>query len=344
MVTLSYTMQDEHGATSSSDRDGDVTGTNDGPVAVADTAAATENQTLTIDVLANDTDVDDGHVFTLVTAGAGEQGPCQRGRQPAGVRPGHRLRPPGRGASETVTLATRCRTSTARLEHDRDGDVTGPTTGRWRWPTRRQATENQTLTIDVLANDTDVDDGHVFTLASSRRPARARQRGVGNQLVFDPGTRLRSPGGRRHSDGDAHYTMQDEHGATSSSTVTVTVTGTNDGPVAVADTAAGDENQTLTSMCWATTPTSTTATCSRLTTSSAPVGTAAPAWRQPAGVQSGHRLRPPGGRRDRDGDADLHDQDEHGATSSSTMTITVTGTNDGPVAVADTGAGTRTRR
>ena len=64
-VTLSYTMQDEHGATSMLTVTVTVTGTNDGPVAVADTASGTENQTLTVDVLANDTDVDDGHVFTL---------------------------------------------------------------------------------------------------------------------------------------------------------------------------------------------------------------------------------------------------------------------------------------
>ena len=41
-----------------------VTGTNDGPVAVADTAPATENAALTIDVLANDTDVDNGARLT----------------------------------------------------------------------------------------------------------------------------------------------------------------------------------------------------------------------------------------------------------------------------------------
>src|SRR6185436_18662353 len=69
-VTLNYTMQDEHGAQSSSTVTVTITGTNDGPVAVADSASGTENQTLTIDVLANDTDVDDGHVFTLVAASA----------------------------------------------------------------------------------------------------------------------------------------------------------------------------------------------------------------------------------------------------------------------------------
>ena len=36
------------------------------------------------------------------------------------------------------------------------------------------------------------------------------------------------------------YTVTDEHGATSTANLTITITGTNDGPVAVADTNAGD--------------------------------------------------------------------------------------------------------
>ena len=91
-VTLSYTMQDQFGATSASTVDVTITGTNDGPVAVADQAAGTENQTLTINVLANDTDVDDGGMCYL-TAGfrrCGARRPArghgERGGQPGGKR------------------------------------------------------------------------------------------------------------------------------------------------------------------------------------------------------------------------------------------------------------------
>src|SRR5204862_6272255 len=71
-VRIAYTMHDEHGASSSSWVDVTVTGENDAPVAVADGAAIGENQPLGIDVLANDTDVDDGHALTLVSAAAPE--------------------------------------------------------------------------------------------------------------------------------------------------------------------------------------------------------------------------------------------------------------------------------
>jgi VCBS repeat-containing protein len=65
---FNYTVTDEHSATSSSTLTITVTGTNDGPVAVADTAAGHENQTLTVNVVGNDTDVDDGAVLSLVSA------------------------------------------------------------------------------------------------------------------------------------------------------------------------------------------------------------------------------------------------------------------------------------
>ena len=101
-------------------------------------------------------------------------------------------------------------------------------------------TENQTLTIDVLANDTDVDDGHVFTLTSVSGPSgKGIATIVGNQVQFDPGTDFDHLADGATETVMVSYTMQDEHGASSSSTLTMTVTGTNDAPVAVADTARG---------------------------------------------------------------------------------------------------------
>src|SRR5262249_56897046 len=41
------------------------------------------------------------------------------------------------------------------------------------------------------------------------------------------------------------YTVVDSHGATSSTTVTITITGVNDAPVAVADTGTTDEDHVL---------------------------------------------------------------------------------------------------
>ena len=42
------------------------------------------------------------------------------------------------------------------------------------------------------------------------------------------------------------YTVTDEHGATGDSTLTITLTGTNDTPMAVADIDSGNEDTTIT--------------------------------------------------------------------------------------------------
>ena len=128
------------------------------------------------------------------------------------------------------------------------------------------------------------------------------------------------------------YTVTDEHGASDSSTLTITVTGTNDDPVALADEADVDEDGN-TSGCVA-------------TNDSDP----------DAGAVLGYALDNPGSAPtglvfNADGswtfDASSYDYldegeelelvipytvtDEHGASDSSTLTITVTGTNDAPL-------------
>jgi VCBS repeat-containing protein len=93
-------------------------------------------------------------------------------------------------------------------------------------------TENQTLTIDVLANDTDADDGHVFTLMSGTAPTSEGTVTVdNNQLVFTPGSDFDHLKAGATEQVTLNYTMKDDQGTTSTSSVTVTVTGTNDGPI-----------------------------------------------------------------------------------------------------------------
>lgn len=63
-VVVTYTATDEHGASSQSTVTIELTGVNDGPVAQADTAAATEDTVVFGSVAGNDSDVDDGAVLT----------------------------------------------------------------------------------------------------------------------------------------------------------------------------------------------------------------------------------------------------------------------------------------
>ena len=63
-MVANYTVTDEHGATDTATLTITVTGTNDAPVAVADTNAGLEDSTITGSVATNDSDVDDGATLT----------------------------------------------------------------------------------------------------------------------------------------------------------------------------------------------------------------------------------------------------------------------------------------
>jgi len=247
--SFTYVVTDADGDTSTATVSITITGTNDGPVAVADTGSVTENATLTLDLLANDTDVDDGHVFTLMSASAlAGQGTASVAGNQLVFSAGSAFDHLAQGAIEVVTLsytmqdeygAASSSTATVTITGTNDGPVAVADTGAM--------TENATLTLDVLANDTDVDDGHAFTLVSAAAPTGKGTAGImGNQLVFTPGSAFDYLAQGATEVVTLSYSMQDEHGATSSSTATITITGTNDAPVAAADTAAVTERASVT--------------------------------------------------------------------------------------------------
>ncbi len=343
-VTVSYEMRDEHGAASSSTVSITITGANDGPVAVADAAAGTENQTLTIDVLGNDTDVDDGHAFTLLSAtGAAGTGTATVVDNQLVFNPGTDFDHLAQG----VTMPTDFQYSM----QDEYGApsvsavsirVTGTNDAPQAVADAAAGTEDQTLTIDVVGNDVDVDDGHVLTLTSASGPAgKGSVSVVNNQLVFNPGGDFSylMPGDTETV--TVAYVMRDEYGATSSSSVAIAITGANHGPVAVADLASGTENQTL----------AVDVLANDIDVDGGHVLTLLNAgWDFGGGsvsVVDNQLLFDPGtdfehlkeGIEDR---ASFHYtmRDEYGATSSNSIVFTVTGTNDAPVAAADAAAGT----
>src|SRR5205085_581092 len=185
--------EDEYHATSSSTVDVTITGTNDGPVAVADAAAGTENQTLTINVLANDTEVDAGHVFTLPSASA----PPNKGS--ASVVANQLQLIAGTDLENSALCATAQHDAMPILEDEYHATtsstvevtITGTNDGPVAVADTAAGTENQTLTINVLANDTDVDDGHVFTLVSASAPAsKGEGTGVGERVRLVLGREL----------------------------------------------------------------------------------------------------------------------------------------------------------
>ena len=235
---------------------------NDAPIAVADSDTTSENQLLTLDVLANDTDVDSSD-FKLnsvaISTNAHSTGyDDSKVTTNASVSVinnklvfnlGDEFDYLGVGETATVVVS---------YEMQDEGDLTSTTTSTITITGTNDAPiavadiatviENGSLTIDVLANDTDIDSSdfsvnsasistntHSTRYDDSSVTTHATVLVVDNKLVFNQGDEFDYLGVGETATVVVSYEMQDEGGLTSTATSTITITGTNDAPVAVAD-------------------------------------------------------------------------------------------------------------
>ena len=238
-VEIAYTMADDARASSTSTLTLTLTGTNDGPTAIADTGATDQETATLIDVLANDTDVDNGASFTLLTASVSD------GFGSAVVSDGQVSYDPA-GAYDHLALGETAEVTIAYSMSDEHGaesaslvtvTVTGTNDGPTAVADTGDAAENGVASFDVLANDTDIDNGAVFSLKTANvSDGLGAASVVDGQVSFDPGTDYDYLAVGETATVVIDYTMADEHGAESAATLTLTITGSNDGPTAVADT------------------------------------------------------------------------------------------------------------
>ena len=206
-------------------------------------------------------------------------------------------------------------------------------------------TENADLTFSnatLTSNDTDVDTGAVLTVTAVATPMGQGSVTLANDgnVSFYMGTDFDDLALGATETVIINYAVSDENSAESNSTITVIVTGTNDAPIAVADTGATSENVDL------------SFSNATLTSNDTDVDTGAvltvTAVATPMGQGSVTLAN--------DGNVsfymgtDFDDlalgatetviinyavSDENSAESNSTITVIVTGTNDTPVASAD---------
>ncbi|MDB5469048.1 MAG: hypothetical protein JWR84_608 [Caulobacter sp.] len=393
---FTYTMTDAAGATSSSTLTVTVRGTNDAPIAVADTGTAVEAGVVagsngSGQVFTNDTDVDTGDSKTVtgVSKGAtngtvanalqGDYGYLQlysNGTWTYVVDNANATVQALRTAGETLTDtfgytmrdtagATSASTLTVTIQGANDAPVGVNDTGT---AVEAGVVAGSNATGNVLTNDTDVDGGDSKTVSAiSGGTVGSAQAGTYGSLT------LNADGSYSYAVDNANstvqalrtaaqtlsdvftYTVRDTAGATSTATVTITVQGANDAPVAVADTGTAVEAGTAAGSNASgnvlTNDTDVdagdTKTVSAL--SGGAVGTAL------AGAYGSLTLNANGTysyavdnanatvQALRTASDTLTDsftytvRDTAGATSTATLTITVQGANDAPVAVDDAG-------
>lgn len=235
---------------------------NDAPTAVADSDTTSENQLLTLDVLANDTDADSSD-FKLnsvaISTNAHSTGyDDSKVTTNASVSIVNNKLVFNQGDEFDYLSVGETATVVVSYEMQDEGGLTSTTTSTITITGTNDApiavadiatvTENGSLTIDVLANDTDIDNSN-FTLNSASISTNTHSAGyddssvttqatvsiVNNKLVFNQGDEFDYLSVGETATVVVNYEMQDDGGLTSTSTATVTITGTNDAPVAVTD-------------------------------------------------------------------------------------------------------------
>ena len=372
-------MRDTAGATSSTTLTVTVTGKNDGPVAVANTAAVQEDATTTAtgNVLTNDTDVDSGDTKTVsaVKGVAGNVGASVAGTYGTvtinadgsytyslnnasaavqALRAGQTVTDSFAYTTRDTAGATSSTTLAVTVAGTNDGPVAIANTAAVQEDTTTSATGN------VLTNDTDVDTGDTKTVSAVNGAAGSvgtavagaygtvtiNANGAYTYTLNNASAAVQTLGAGQTVTDSFTYTMRDTAGATSSTTLAVTVTGKNDTPIAVADTAAVQED-TTTSATGNVLTNDTDIDSGDTKTVSAVKGVAGNVGLSVAGTYGSVTINADGsytytlnnasaavqalraGQTVTDSFA-YTTRDTAGATSSTTLAVTVAGTNDGP--------------
>jgi VCBS repeat-containing protein len=243
-VVVNYTVTDQYGASTASSLTVTVTGANDGPVAAAAAAAVLEDGSASGRVQASDADRGDSLTYALA------------GNAPAGLTfaadgswsfdaSGADCQALAAGETRTVTVGF---SATDRAGAQSASTLTITVTGANDTPVALAAaaavTEDETVTGHLSAHDAD----HGATLiyaAVGDAPAGFSLAADGSWSFDANQAEYQSLAQGETRQITAAYSVTDEHGAASLSTVTLTLTGANDRPVATSPAAEVTQGETV---------------------------------------------------------------------------------------------------
>jgi len=236
-----------------------INGANDAPVAMDDSGTTDEDSSFTtVNVLANDTDVDAGDVLSVTnldtTGTVGlvtDNGDGTFSYDPNGqfesLTVGETATDSfnytvsdGNGGTDTATVTVTINgVNDAPVGNDDSG--VGFTTDE----------DSSFTTVNVLANDTDVDAGDVLSVSNldtTGTVGLVTDNGDGT-FSYNPNGQFESLAAGETATDSFSYTVSDGNGGTDTATVSVTINGVNDAPVAMDDSGIGfitDEDSSFT--------------------------------------------------------------------------------------------------
>lgn len=311
--TIEYSISDNEGGTANSTVALTITAVNDAPVAVADTATTNEDTEVVINVLANDSDIDD-EILTVKSAITSSGGSSINPDNTLTFFP--QLHFEGTATIDYIIADAQGLTASAT--------VTVTVTALNDLPVARDDSavtfEDQPVSIDVLVNDSDAD-GDTLTVTASSATNGTITSTNNNIISFSPNQNF-------NGQTIVNYTISDGNSGTASATVTIHVTPVNDSPIAVVDQAVVNEDSTNT-ITVLTNDTDVDGDTLTITSASSTHGRLV--------INAGQSIdyTPPLNFNGTD-IINYDISDANGGVDSSTVTITVTAVNDTPVALNDT--------
>lgn len=231
--SFSYSINDGHGGSAIASVTVAVSPVNDAPAAVNDSATTNEDMSVTIAVLANDSDVE-GDALSVDSVTRGASGAVTINANGTltytpdlnfnGTDTFTYTVTDGNGGSATATV-----TVTVNGVNDPPDAVDDAVV----------VSEDTAATIPVLSNDSDPE-AHILSVSSVTQPAH------GSVTLNADGTVTYTPNANFNGADSFSYTASDTNGATDTASVSVTVTAVNDAPAAQDDSAVTDEDTPVT--------------------------------------------------------------------------------------------------
>ena len=236
-ATITYTISDGKGASATSTASVAIKGTNDAPVAGADSAATNEDSTVSIAVLANDSDVDhDSLTITGATVASGG-GTVSVSDGKLLYTPGsaNQSLAPGQSSNATLSYAvsdghggTASATVTVAIQGVNDAPVAGADSVGVN---AGQSTGN--LWSALLLNDSDIDAGDIVTIVgvnTTGSQGTVQFNASTKTLVFvADNPQSETLGAGQTATTSFGYTIRDTQGAEKTGTVTVNIAGVEKG-------------------------------------------------------------------------------------------------------------------
>jgi len=249
-VVIEYTITDDMGKEATSTVTVNISGVNDHPVAVLDFTSGDENHVFVMNVLSNDWDIDsedDPSNFSLDTISYNGPGTASIVENQLQFDPETAFDYLNIGEKATISIWYKMSDDSGADSNWSKAVIT--LVGSNDKPVALEdavfITEDRLLgvSINVLANDSDVDSDHLSVINAHITEGDGYVTISHGMVKYYPDWL----DNQSLNEGDTknvliEYTIKDEQGATATSTVTVTITGINDYPVAVVDFASGDEN------------------------------------------------------------------------------------------------------